>query len=83
MTIQVPTRFKDAEVQALDELVADGLAESRSEAIRLAVAQFHDQHRRQKIGRAIVDAYRAVPQTDDENAWAMASAQALTAAEPW
>jgi Arc/MetJ-type ribon-helix-helix transcriptional regulator len=83
MTVQVPTRFKEAEILALDELVADGLAESRSDAIRLAVAQLHDRHRRSKIGRAIADAYRAAPQTDDDDAWALANANALTDAEPW
>ena len=83
MTIQVPTRFRAPEVQALDELVADGVAESRSDAIRLAVARLYDEHRRRKIGEAIAEAYRAVPQTAHDDAWAMASAIALTEAEPW
>ncbi len=82
-TVQVPTRFRAAEVTALDELVADGVATSRSDAIRLAVAQLADRHRRAKIGEAIAAAYRAMPQTDDDDAWAMASAEALTEAEPW
>jgi Arc/MetJ-type ribon-helix-helix transcriptional regulator len=83
MTIQVPTRFGETEVRALDELVADGVAKSRSDAIRLAVAQLYEQHRRRKIGDAIADAYRAIPQTQEEDAWAMANALALTEAEPW
>jgi Arc/MetJ-type ribon-helix-helix transcriptional regulator len=83
MTIQVPTRFRETEVEALDELVADGVADSRSEAIRLAVARLSDQHRRRKIGQQIAAAYRAQPQSAEEDAWAMASAMALTEAEPW
>jgi Arc/MetJ-type ribon-helix-helix transcriptional regulator len=83
MTIQVPTRFRDVEVDALDELVADGVADSRSEAIRLAVARLSDEHRRRKVGQQIVDAYRAQPQTAEDDAWAMASAMALTEVEPW
>ncbi len=83
MTVQVPTRFQEGEVRAIDELVADGVAASRSDAIRLAVAQLVDQHRRRKIGAAIVESYRAAPQTAEEDAWALASALALTEAEPW
>jgi len=83
MTIEVSARFNDAEVLALDELVADGLAASRPDAIRLAVAQLHERHRRSKLGRAIADAYRAAPQTDDDDASALANANALTEAEPW
>jgi Arc/MetJ-type ribon-helix-helix transcriptional regulator len=83
MTIQVPTRFRDVEVDALDELVADGVADSRSDAIRLAVARLSDEHRRRKVGKQIAAAYRAVPPSAQEDAWAMASAMALTEAEPW
>jgi predicted nuclease of restriction endonuclease-like (RecB) superfamily/Arc/MetJ-type ribon-helix-helix transcriptional regulator len=83
MTIQVPTRFRETEVQALDELVADGVADSRSEVIRLAVARLAERHRRAKVGAAIVAAYRAEPQTAEEDAWALANAIALTEAEPW
>ncbi len=83
MTVQVPTRFRDTEVQAIDELVADGVADSRSEVIRLAVARLAEQHHRAKTGEAIAAAYRAQPQTADEAAWALANALALTEAEPW
>lgn len=82
-TTQVPTRFDDAELAVLDALVADGVARSRSEMIRLAVEQFHEAHRRRKIGERIVDAYRLIPQTDSDYEWAMANAMALTEAESW
>ena len=83
MTTQVPTRFGDAEVRILDGLVADGVAESRSEVIRIAVARLAEQHRRASIGAAIAAAYRAQPQSADDDAWALANAIALTEAEPW
>jgi len=57
--------------------------DSRSHAVRLAVAQFSEEHRCAKIGQAIVDAYTAIPQTADDDEWAMANANALTDAEPW
>lgn len=83
MTTSVPTRFKDEELEALDGLVALGVAGSRSEAIRLAVADLVDRHRRAAVGRAIAEAYRDAPQTADDDALAMANAEALTDAEPW
>ncbi len=83
MTTQVPTRFGEDELAALDQLVADGVADSRSEAIRLAVAKLHDQHRRARIGEEIAAAYRAMPQTPEELAWGMDSADDLAAEESW
>lgn len=83
MTVQVPTRFRDTEVEILDALVRDGVADSRSEVIRLAVTRLAEHHRRAKTGEAIAAAYRAQPQTAEENAWALANAIALTEAEPW
>ncbi len=83
MTTQVPTRFGENELAALDQLVADGVADSRSEAIRLAVARLHDQHRRARIGAEIAAAYRAMPQTPEELEWAMESADELATEESW
>ncbi len=82
-SVQIPTRFRDDELADLDSLVADGVAESRSQVIRLAVERLFDAHRRRTIGEQIAAAYRTVPQTDDEHAWAVANAIALTEAEPW
>ena len=83
MTIQVPTRFREDELAALDQLVADGVADSRSEAIRLAVARLHDHHRRARIGEEITAAYRAMPQTSEDLEWAMDSADDLATAKTW
>lgn len=83
MTIPVPTRFKPEELAALDGLVREGVAENRSDAIRLAVAQLHERHEREKVGRAIADAYRDQPQSADDDALALANVIALTEAEPW
>lgn len=80
---QVPTRFQADEVAALDRLVAEGVAETRSAAVRLAVAEFIDRRRRAQIGAAIAEAYAAVPQDADDDALALTQANALTAAEPW
>ena len=83
MTVQVPTRMRADEVEVLDRLVRDGLGDSRSDVIRLALAQLAETHRRRKIGQQIVSAYRDQPQSDDDEAWALANALAMTEAEPW
>ena len=42
-----------------------------------------DRHRRDEIGRQIVEGYRRMPETDEEMAWAEASLQAMVEEEPW
>lgn len=83
MSIEVPASFADEELALVDELVADGVGNSRSETIRVAVARLHDQHRRTKVGALIADSYRKQPQSAEDDAWAIANAVALTEAEPW
>lgn len=83
MTTQVPTRFSDHELEALDTLVANGVARSRSDAIRLAVSRLADVHRRHQIGQQIAQAYIDNPQSEEEDDLAIASAIAMTESEPW
>lgn len=83
MSTQVPTRFQDDELALLDQLIADGIGESRSHTIRIAVADLSDRHRRAQLGEAIAASFRSNPQSADDDAWAMANANAMTAAEPW
>jgi Arc/MetJ-type ribon-helix-helix transcriptional regulator len=82
-TVPVPTRFDEHELAAIDELVAAGVAGTRSEVIRVAVSELHDRHARAAVGAAIAEAYRRTPETPDDDALAMANANALTEAEPW
>ncbi|MFN0029311.1 MAG: hypothetical protein ACKV2O_19320 [Acidimicrobiales bacterium] len=83
MTTPIPTRFSDAELATIDDLVAAGLGDSRSAVIRLAVSHLADAARRARLGEAIADAYRLQPQTAEDDEFAMVSAMALTEAEPW
>ena len=80
---QVVTRLDHALLAAVDGLVADGVVASRSEAVRLGLERLVDQHRRQRVGAAIVDAYRRRPQTDDELAGLDEATRALVNEEPW
>ena len=83
MTTPVPTRFTDEELALIDELVTEGIGDSRSAVIRQGVHQLADAVRRARIGEAIAQSYRERPQTTEDDDHAMANAIALTEAEPW
>lgn len=83
MTTPVPTRFTDEELALIDALVNDGVGESRSAVIRQGVHDLAESVRRSRIGAAIADSYRAAPQAPEDDELAMASAVAMTEAEPW
>jgi mRNA interferase MazF len=70
---QLVTRVDDDLAAAVDELVAAGVVESRSEAVRVALWRLVDQHRRDEVGARIVEGYRRRPQGDAEIGWADAS----------
>ena len=83
MTTPVPTRFSDDELAMIDALVDEGVGESRSAVIRQGVHHLADSVRRARVGEAIAASYRTHPQSADDDELAMASAIALTEAEPW
>ena len=83
VTTPVPTRFSDDELAVLDRLVGEGVGESRSAVVRRAVIELAEARRRVVIGSAIVDSYARVPQSVEDDEFAIASANALSAAEPW
>ncbi len=83
VTTPVPTRFTDEELALIDELVAEGIGETRSAVVRRGVHHLADSVRRARVGRSIADSYRAQPQSSEDDALAMASALAMTEAEPW
>ena len=79
----VPTRFSKQQIDTIDRLVAKGLGENRSEVIRKGLEHFAGSTERAQIGVSIAGSYRALPQTPDEDAQAMANAVAMTEAELW
>jgi Arc/MetJ-type ribon-helix-helix transcriptional regulator len=80
---QFVTRVDQELAQSVDELVADGTVASRSDAVRLGLRYLVDRHRRAKVGRQIADAYRLLPQTEEEAGWADAATEKVIAEEPW
>ncbi|MBA3653481.1 MAG: ribbon-helix-helix protein, CopG family [Actinobacteria bacterium] len=80
---QLVTRVDDSLAAAVDRLVADGVVESRSDAVRRGLESLVDRHRRGRVAAAIVDGYRRRPQDDGEVGWADAATAAMIADEPW
>jgi len=80
---QLVIRVDDDLAAALDELVAAGEVASRSAGVRLALERLIDRFHRDTVGARIVEGYQAVPQTDDEVAWADAATASMIAEEPW
>jgi Arc/MetJ-type ribon-helix-helix transcriptional regulator len=83
MTTPVPTRFTDDELALIDELVSEGIGDSRSAVIRRGVHLLADSARRARVATSITRSYREHPQTADDDELAMACAIAMTEAEPW
>lgn len=83
MANQLVTRIDDQMAAAVDELVAAGVVATRSEAVRLGLAQLVDRHRRAQVGAAIAAGYRARPQVASEVGWADEASAAMIADEPW
>ena len=80
---QLVTRVDNQLLAAVDALVDDGVAATRSDAVRLGLEALVERHRRHQIGQAIVDGYRRHPQTEDELAGLDEATLALVAEEPW
>lgn len=80
---QLVTRLDDRLLAEVDELVNEGVAATRSDAVRLGLEALIDRHRRQRTGQVIVDAYRQHPQDDDELAGLDEATRSLVGEEPW
>ena len=80
---QLVTRLEDGLLAKIDGLIADGVVANRSEAVRLGLERLVDQLHRERVGAAIVAAYRRRPQTDDEVAGLDEATHALVTEEPW
>lgn len=80
---QLVTRVHEDLVARLDDLVERGVIASRSEAVRLALVAFLDDHRRRSVGEAIAEGYRRIPQRPEEIGWADDATRAMIGEEPW
>ena len=79
---QIVTRVDDDLVELVDQLVRDGVVESRSDAVRRALGALVERHRRAAVGAAIVEGYRRMPEQDDAG-WSDDATRQMIAEEPW
>jgi metal-responsive CopG/Arc/MetJ family transcriptional regulator len=80
---QLVTRIDDDLAREVDGLVAEGVVASRSDAVRRALRELIDRHRRRRIAEADVAAYIAQPQTAEELACVDEAARRMIEEEPW
>jgi metal-responsive CopG/Arc/MetJ family transcriptional regulator len=80
---QLVVRVADDVAAAIDELVAEGIATSRSDAVRTALLTLIQENRRRRTGEAIVAGYRRLPQDEDDLAWSDDATRRMIADEPW
>ena len=80
---QLVARIDDELAASVDELVAQGVVESRSDAVRWGLRMLIEQTRRRRTAAAIAAGYRAHPQTEEEVAWADEATIRMIAEEPW
>ena len=81
MSKQIEVRIPNALAKALDDLVSEGLFETKAQAIRAALQTLVDQERRRRMGELIADGYRRIPQ--DEVEAARRAAIRSIEQEPW
>jgi Arc/MetJ-type ribon-helix-helix transcriptional regulator len=80
---QLVTRIDDELAALVDELVAEGIVESRSDAVRRGLRGLIDQYRRRRTAEAIASGYRDRPQTEEEVGWADEATARFIGDEPW
>jgi len=82
-TVQIAVRFPAEQMALLDELVGRGRYPSRAAAVRAGIDAIIDAERERLIDEAIVEGYRRIPPTPEEDAWAERSMREAIEEEPW
>ncbi|MGK2957042.1 MAG: ribbon-helix-helix domain-containing protein [Acidimicrobiales bacterium] len=80
---QVIARIDERLANAVDELVAEGVVASRSEAVRHGLEALVDRLRRDQAANKIVEGYQRMPQEDDDLGWSDDATRQMITEEPW
>lgn len=80
---QLVTRVGEGLAGRIDALVASGVLESRSAAVRLGLERLADELEREAVGAAIVAGYARLPQAEEEVDWVDEATERMIAEEPW
>jgi len=83
MTTQIAVKLSDALVRQLDDLVASGSFDSRSDAVRRGIEALVAQRSRQLVDAAFAEGFARHPDTEDEIADATRLAVDAINNEPW
>lgn len=83
MTEQIAVRLPEELLAALDDLVEREVYESRAAAVRAGLRAVLEIERRRADDRAVVEGYRRIPPTPEEEAAALSSLRDAIAEEPW
>lgn len=80
---QLVARIDDDLARSIDRLIAEGVVESRSDAVRKGLQALIDSTRRRRTADEIIAGYTQQPQTENEVAWADQATVQMIADEPW
>ena len=80
---QLVTRVDEDLASLVDELIAEGVVKSRSDAVRRGLSVLIAQHQRKRTAEAIIRGYQQHPQVDNEVGWADEATIRMIADEPW
>ncbi len=83
MSEQIAIRLSDELVGSVNKLVNTGRFPNRATLVRAALERLIDTEQRRITGEEIAAAYRAVPPTPVEDAWAALSTKEMVTEEPW
>ena len=80
---QLVARIDEDLVRSIDRLIAEGVVESRSDAVRKGLQALIESTRRRRTADEIIAGYTQQPQTENEVAWADQATVQMIADEPW
>ena len=83
VTEQIAVRLPEELLDRVDQLVEEGVYESRAAAVRAGLEILAELARRHALDDAIVRGYERVPPTRAERVSALASLREAIAEEPW
>jgi len=82
-TSQIAVRIDQEQLDALDQLIAEGEFDSRADAVRIGLAAAIRAAGSRRIDSAIVVGYEQHPPTLQDDAAAQAALREAIAEEPW
>lgn len=80
---QIAVRLPAEVLAAVDELVARGAYRSRAAVVRAGIHAVAELDRRRTIDQEMVDGYRRIPVSAEEDVASLASLREAILEEPW